>query len=208
MEVSFKFTNGETGGEIVAAILNLFGNSGVSAPQQIAPQDAPDAGKDEEPAGTPTSATHDTTGLAYDERIHSKPPAMTDKGVWRKKRGVADTLVASVTAELRATKPAPSMPLPGAAPAAGALPLPGAGSLPLPPVVTPFTELVDFLAKQMQSAANPTGRLTEAYVTDCLKLWGIVDAAGNGSLQALQTAPPERIATVRATFAQALGIAA
>lgn len=232
MKLTFEFNDGETAAQIVSAIIGLFGQTAhagaasiaaVTTAAQIAPQDNPSSGQEpEEPAGTPTTATHDTTGLAYDARIHSTPAAMTDKGVWRKKRGAPATLIAQVEAELRATKPAPAaappaqqlpipganaaaLPLPGAA--AGALPLPGAAAL-QPPVQTAYTGLVDFLAKQMQSAANPTGRLTETYVTDCLKHWGIVDANGNGSLQALQNAPDDRIQTVRATFAQALGIPA
>jgi hypothetical protein len=44
----------------------------------------------------------DKNGLPWDNRIHSTPQAMTDKGVWRKKRGVATALVTQVEAELRA----------------------------------------------------------------------------------------------------------
>jgi hypothetical protein len=48
--------------------------------------------------------TLDSTNLPWDERIHSKPAALTDKGVWRAKRGVGKdkAFVASVEAELRA----------------------------------------------------------------------------------------------------------
>jgi hypothetical protein len=46
----------------------------------------------------------DKNGLPWDNRIHSTPQAMTDKGVWRKKRGVATALVTQVEAELRAMK--------------------------------------------------------------------------------------------------------
>jgi len=71
------------------------------------------------PAGTPVSsngpaATNgaspsnlDATGLPHDKRIHSDPPKMTDKGVWRKRRGLNQLIEHQVVAELRATYPEP-----------------------------------------------------------------------------------------------------
>lgn len=44
----------------------------------------------------------DNTGLPWDERIHSGNKETTDKGVWRKRRGVQAALVTQVEAELRA----------------------------------------------------------------------------------------------------------
>lgn len=43
----------------------------------------------------------DKDGLPHDVRIHSKDPTLTDKGYWRKKRGVTDDLVRTVEAQLR-----------------------------------------------------------------------------------------------------------
>lgn len=54
------------------------------------------------PGGGTVSPSSDSTGLPWDDRIHSTPPTQTDKGVWRKRRGVTDETFASVSAELRA----------------------------------------------------------------------------------------------------------
>lgn len=52
----------------------------------------------------------DKDGLPHDVRIHSKDPTLTDKGFWRKKRGVTDDTVRTVEAQLRAigSLPGPS----------------------------------------------------------------------------------------------------
>lgn len=57
----------------------------------------------------PVSGERDSTGMPWDVRIHSANGTKTAKGEWRKKKGVADSLVASVEAELRtlAAIPAP-----------------------------------------------------------------------------------------------------
>ena len=48
----------------------------------------------------------DSTGLPWDERIHSTPASLTKKGVWRAKRNLTDkAFVANVEAELRARAP-------------------------------------------------------------------------------------------------------
>ena len=67
---------------------------------------------DDETGDTPVAAgSVDSTGLPWDDRIHSTPAKLTSKGVWRAKRGVVDTLVTQVEAELRArssqSQPAP-----------------------------------------------------------------------------------------------------
>jgi hypothetical protein len=49
--------------------------------------------------------------LPHDPRIHSTPATLTDKGVWRKKRGVTADQVASVTSELKAIAAIPAAPL-------------------------------------------------------------------------------------------------
>lgn len=46
-------------------------------------------------------ANVDKNGLPWDARIHSSPAAITDKGVWRKKRGATPTVVKQVEDELR-----------------------------------------------------------------------------------------------------------
>lgn len=98
--------------------------SGTTSPVAItAPQPQPSAippmpqngGNDEDgdetgPVNTDAPAV-DSSGLPWDERIHSSNKATTDKGVWRKRRGVSDTTVAAVEAELRA-RTAPNQPAP------------------------------------------------------------------------------------------------
>jgi hypothetical protein len=54
----------------------------------------------------------DKDGLPHDVRIHSKDPTLTDKGYWRKKRGVTDDLVRTVEAQLRSIG---NLPVPAAA---------------------------------------------------------------------------------------------
>jgi hypothetical protein len=62
------------------------------------------------PSGGEGSPSSDSTGLPWDDRIHSTPPTQTDKGVWRKRRGVTDETFATVSAELRGgNAPAPSV---------------------------------------------------------------------------------------------------
>lgn len=48
----------------------------------------------------------DKNGMPWDARIHSSSREQTAKAVWKMRRGVDDTLVAQVTAELRASTPA------------------------------------------------------------------------------------------------------
>jgi hypothetical protein len=60
----------------------------------------------------PGSSLLDKSGLPWDERIHAGSKTTTADELWRKKRGVADTLVTTVEAELRALMniPAPAAP--------------------------------------------------------------------------------------------------
>ena len=56
-------------------------------------------------AAAPTIAGEpefDSTGLAWDERIHSKQKGQTNDGKWRKQRGVDENYYKQVEAELRA----------------------------------------------------------------------------------------------------------
>lgn len=47
----------------------------------------------------------DADGLPWDERIHSSNKQTTDKGVWRKRRGVHPTTIATVEQELHNMRP-------------------------------------------------------------------------------------------------------
>lgn len=70
----------------------------------------PPAGITASPA--PSGVDVDADGLPWDARIHSSNHAKVADGTWRKKRGVADELVALVTAELRQAMAAPARPEP------------------------------------------------------------------------------------------------
>lgn len=83
----------------------------------------------------------DSTGMPWDERIHSPNKTVNANGSWRKARGVEDALVAAVEAERRVAPPTPAAavqppappvvaPIQPAPPAAVATP-------PAPPVVIP-----------------------------------------------------------------------
>lgn len=212
MEIAFKFNSGETPQQIVAAITGFFGvvNQGshvvnvVTSPGAALTPPTPPA--PEEEAGIAANpATIDATGIPYDARIHSDPPQMTTKNVWRKKRGVADTLVANVTAELKAKAGSVAQP-PAAAtpPALAPIAPPAAAPLAPPPLVQDdYTKFVTFLSSHMA----PAGRLTPEYVNDYLAACGYKDAQGNGSLQVAQSAPVEHIKQLATAFAQALGVA-
>lgn len=98
----------------------------------LAPAATGSASEPPAPTATPTATSNgvdtDSSGLPWDNRIHSTPPSKKKDGNWRGKRGVDDATVATVTAELRAAMAAPAAPAAGVAPA---VPLP-----PTPPVAT------------------------------------------------------------------------
>lgn len=93
--------------------------------------------------GEDTAADLDADGLPWDERIHSGSRKVNKDGTWKKRKGVDDDTVASVTAELRAAVNAgteasavPPPPAPGVA--APAVPPPPAPPVPAsePPAAT------------------------------------------------------------------------
>lgn len=223
MEVSFKFNSGETGQEMVAAILALFGAAPAAAritQTVISPADNPATGADGDDAGPAHTGAYDTEGSPWDAAIHSDKKTVTDKGVWRKRKGVPPQQVAAKQAELKAAGKYATA-APAAAPVAPTTPagLPGLPGLPatqpaglpglpaLAPVETPYQKLVGFVAANMNSPANPAGRFTQEWISASLAQYGFKDPAGNGSLQALESAAPENVAAVHAAFAQALGVA-
>ncbi len=93
----------------------------------------------------------DSDGLPWDGRIHASTRTTTAKGVWKKKKGVEDSLTNAVTAELRqaqaANKAAAHVPLNAAPPppAAGnaAPPPPTVGNAAPPPPSTSPVSFVD-----------------------------------------------------------------
>jgi hypothetical protein len=79
------------------------------------------------PSITIGAATLDKSGLPWDDRIHASTKALTADGMWRKKRGVTDALVAEVEGQLRLIHPM-SVPPPPPPP-----PVPGVPVVPPPP---------------------------------------------------------------------------
>lgn len=94
----------------------------------------------------------DKDALPWDARIHASTKTKNADGRWKKKRGISDEEIASVTDELRALMAVPTAPVailpPPIVPATAGLPptLPpivlGSGVPPLPPVIDPNTGYV------------------------------------------------------------------
>ena len=159
----------------VAHLFSLFGALGADG----------EDGEDATPAAN--APTHDSTGMPWDARIHSASKALTDKGVWRKRKGASPTVVAQVEAELRgaaqapaATPQMPSMPATPQMPSMPATPqmpsMPATPQMPSMPPAAPsaYEQLVRLLAENTHSPANPTGRLTEDWIkTQCLPYYQV-----------------------------------
>jgi len=120
------------------------------------PQTTGDEGDETEPVNANAPAV-DSSGLPWDERIHSSNKAMTDKGVWRKRRGVSDATVAQVEAELRARtapqQPAPMFEQPSAT---GVIPQPVMQPQPMPVMQMPAPQPApQYQPQPMQPAPMP-----------------------------------------------------
>ena len=160
--------------EVIKSVQSLFAiYSALGLPPAAANVDADETGD------TPTTATHDSTGLPHDARIHSTPAALTSKGVWRAKRGVDKQLVATVEAELRGAPAATEQPPAVAAPAVGVneartattpgLPTMPALAMPTPPAQNvAYAELCKVLSENQCTPANPQGRLTDEWIKAAL----------------------------------------
>ena len=111
----------------------------------------------------------DAEGLPWDDRIHASTKTKTQAGTWTKKKGVDDTVRDAVVGELRKTYPAPVAAAP-TAPVAPAAPVtaPVVPAAPVaPPVVavsTPYTELLNFIAKNTGEGKY----ITEHWINDFL----------------------------------------
>lgn len=138
------------------------------APPAAAP--APSAGGSVNAAGKQL----DGRGLPWDSRIHSTPATLTDKGVWRKRRGLNDeALVQRIEAELRAGQ---AVPAPVAAAATPAVPVP-----PAPASAATPTDLPSF----MQACAPMLGNKQ----LDMPRVMEACKAAGVDSLNILASRP-------------------
>lgn len=110
---------------LAALVASLGGRTVVTAPQTAHPRATSEnlieqeakraAGEHTGPtSGGTDSPQVDSSGLPWDERIHGKSgdgsKPMNADGTWRKRRGVDDTLVEQVKAELRGNVPVPPAP--------------------------------------------------------------------------------------------------
>lgn len=164
------------------------------------------------PAGSASNPQMDSAGFPWDERIHSSNKQIVGDGTWRARRGVTPALKAAVEAELRKTMDAIvptaeplslSTPVPAGPPLTIAgPPMPGGKVPPMPgaTVADPaYTALVQLVAKNTVSTANPDGEFTDQYVKDVLIHYGVAE----GSLQNLAHRP-DLVSTIDAWFRQVL----
>lgn len=144
------------------------------------------------PGALPGSATIPVDTL--NSMNNGGTPALTPEQVALLQQGATPAIAANTLPTLPGGPVMPS--LPGMAAAAAA---------PTPEQLA-YQNLVVFVAQHVQSAQNPQGRITETWVGDVIKAYGIVDAAGHGSLALLQHRP-DVVQTVHQYIAQALGVA-
>lgn len=168
------------------------GDTGINPALLVAKSDYVEPSQQQQaPQQAAQDTTTDAAGFPWDERIHSSNKKLNDKGLWWAKRGVTPALKAKVEAELRATLGAAPQtaapPQQQVAPPqtnAGGPPMPGANLPPMPgaAVTDPaYTNLVQFIAQNTYSPANPAGKLNDDYVKQVLTHYGVAD----GSLQNL-----------------------
>ena len=143
------------------------------------------------PPATPSTVVTDSTGLPWDERIHSGSKAKNNNGSWKKRKGVQESEVTKIAAQIRATLPPP----PAAPPVAPTPPAPETAfqqtvAPPAPPTAPPpptaATGAPTFVSVLQKISARVTaGTLTQAKVAELCKSVGVVDTEGNGSLPLL-----------------------
>lgn len=203
--------------DVIESIEKFFGagKTETIAPQQIAQQMAEEqATPDAAPAFATGTLELDKNGLPWDERIHSGNHGKNADGTWRYRRGLDEKLKAKVVAELTKTMGAglnnPSVALADTTPAPVAAtlpPIPGMPSLGVPelptlaPQVTAYSKFVEFVVANTRSDSNPTGRLTDEYVSKVLQHFGVAD----GSMQNLAHRE-DLIPQIEAGIKQALGL--
>lgn len=192
---------GSTAAEVDAAFDEAREVLGFSANDSISPADIAAASQHGGMAALTGQVERDSAGLPWDQRIHSSSKEKNADGSWRARRNVDATTRAKVEAELKATIAAP-VNIINTAP-----PIPAPPALPPLPVAPPanpvFTNFVGFLAQHTRSETNPTGRLTDEWVKQCLAANGVA----GGELQNL-AANPALIPQIEAGIKAALGLVA
>ena len=114
--------------------------------------------QDDEPTNDAPPAT-DKNGLPWDERIHAGTKALNGDGTWKKRRGVDDATVASVTAELTGAAPQPEptpAPQPDPTPAPAPTPAAQPETAPTPTPVPSTNRIQDFqqIVQELQKAGT------------------------------------------------------
>lgn len=161
--------------EIVENALKRDGVIPETATPSPVPQPEP---QDDEPTNDAPPAT-DKNGLPWDERIHAGTKALNGDGTWKKRRGVDDATVATVTAELTGAAPTPAPqpePTPAPTPAPAAQPETAPTPAPVPSTnrIQDFQQIVQELQKAgTASAADYMPKYHGQIVQTLLKLSGV-----------------------------------
>jgi len=158
-----------------------------TAPPPAAPAPTPTA----PPAPAPTAAPAtgavqlDSKGTPWNKEIHADPATLTEKGVWRARRGVDKDFAAAQAEQLRRMAAASGTGAATAAPVAPPAAAPAAP--PAAPAAPPsmFAKFMSQITPFMIGSGQPTAVLSDADLTDIAKTLGLVDAQGNGQVSLL-----------------------
>lgn len=173
------------------------------APLPSVPSPAVPAPVQQAPAAPTTPATVvdlDSRGLPWDDRIHASTKAKVQDGSWKKKRGVGETYVLQVEAQLRGqpvmtptVPPAPVItpqPWPFAATDAAAPEVPSTPAIPTAPQVVPSAPVAPAAPSEPVTFDQLMPRLTAAITSGVMPptaLQAACAAQGLASIVALQT---------------------
>lgn len=103
------------GSSTAVATVQAVGGASVAGGSMHGSSASGEESEEDEKDGAPADPNGvDSTNLPWDDRIHSTPAQLTEKGVWRAKRGVGKNkeFVAQVEAELRARGQQQQQPVP------------------------------------------------------------------------------------------------
>jgi hypothetical protein len=127
---------------------------------------------------TSTASNLDKAGLPWDERIHSSSRALTADGLWRKKRGVDDALVAQVESQLKQLM---ALPTPAAVSVAPVIAAPSVIASVPPPPPTPIAEVTD----GRQAFINLVSRVSAAIPAKKITMDEVVKACNDAGVPTL-----------------------
>jgi hypothetical protein len=187
----------------VAAAIDLINRVfGVQAAPGVAPAVAVQQGTTIAPITDTASVLVDSSGMPWDERIHSSAKSQKNDGTWTKRKGVDDATYARISTELRTALGAtPSLPAPGTAPTLPSLPQTGP-VLPALPSAAPsaYQNFVAWVGTLLHSPQNPTGRLTGEWVDQLISANGVPGGLANLSVR------EDLIPALEGQIKQALGL--